>query len=59
MNYKKISTDEFDIHIIKNKGFHTIDFRIFFAEDVTKEKITYRNTLINVKNYIPYVQQLL
>ena len=48
MNYKKIVCDEYDIHVIKNKNFHTIDFRIFFSEDVTKEKITSRNFLVNL-----------
>lgn len=51
MNYKKISTDEYNIHFIKNKNFHTIDFRIFFAENVTKELITYRNALVDILTY--------
>lgn len=48
MNYKKISKKEYDIHLIKNKNFHTIDFRIFLTENMTKEKITYRNALVDI-----------
>ena len=51
MNYKKISMDEYDIHLIKNKNFHTIDCRVFFAENVSKELITYRNALVDVLTY--------
>lgn len=51
MNYKKISRKEYDIHIIKNKDFHTIDFRIFLTENMTKEKITYRNFLVDILTY--------
>ena len=51
MNYKKIEGKEYDIHIISNKKFHTIDCRITFTENVTKELITYRNALINVLTY--------
>ena len=51
MDYKKIEEKEFTIHIIKNKRFHTIDCRIYFTENVSKELITYRNALINVLTY--------
>ena len=51
MNYKKIVNDEYDIHIIKTKDFHTIDMRIFMTEDVSKEKITYRNALVDILTY--------
>ncbi len=48
MNYKKIECDEYDIHVIQNKKFHTIDFRIYFTENVSKEKIVTRNFLVNL-----------
>ena len=51
MNYQKIKTNEYDIHIINNKKFHTIDCRIYFTENVNKELITYRNALISVLTY--------
>ena len=51
MNYKKISMGEYDIHLIKNKNFHTIDFRVFFAENVSKELSTYRNALVDILTY--------
>ena len=51
MDYKKIEGTEYNIHIINNKKFHTIDCRIYFTENVTKELITYRNMLINVLTY--------
>ena len=51
MNYKKIEGKEYDIHIITNKKFHTIDCRIYFTENVNKELITYRNALINILTY--------
>ncbi len=51
MNYQKIKTNEYDIHIINNNKFHTIDCRIYFTESVNKELVTYRNALINVLTY--------
>ena len=51
MNYQKIVGDEYNIHIINNKKFHTIEFRVCFTENVTKERITYRNALISVLTY--------
>ena len=51
MDYKKIAKDEYDIHFIKNNDFHTIEFYIMFTENVSKEKITYRNALIDVLTY--------
>ena len=51
MNYKKIEGSNYTIHIINNKKFHTIDCRIYFTENVTKELITYRNALINILTY--------
>ena len=51
MNYKKIASSTYNIHIINNKKFHTIDCRIYFTENVTRELVTYRNALINVLTY--------
>ena len=51
MNYKKIECGEYNVHIIKTKDFHTIDLRVFMTEDVSKEKITYRNALIDILTY--------
>ena len=51
MEYKKIEENEYTIHIIKNKKFHTVDCRIFFTENMDYELITYRNALINVLTY--------
>lgn len=51
MNYKKIVDKEYNIHLIHNKGFHTIDFSVYFTENVSKEIITYRNALIDILTY--------
>ena len=51
MDYQKIEGKEYDIHIINNKKFHTVDCRIYFTENVTKELVTYRNALISVLTY--------
>lgn len=51
MDYKKIKTDNYTIHLINNKKFHTIEFRIFFTENVSEELITYRNALVNILTY--------
>ena len=51
MTYKKIECDEFDIHLIKNKAFHTIDLRVYFTEEADLEKITYRNFLVDILTY--------
>ncbi len=51
MDYKLIKEKEYNIHIIKNKKFHTIDCRVYFTENASKELITYRNALINVLTY--------
>lgn len=51
MNYQKIKGNGYDIHIINNKKFHTVDCRIYFTENVDSELITYRNALISVLTY--------
>lgn len=51
MDYQKIECKGFNIHIINNNKFHTVDFRIYFTENVNYELITYRNALISVLTY--------
>lgn len=51
MDYQKITGTGCNIHIINNKKFHTIDCRIYFTENVSKELITYRNALISILTY--------
>ncbi len=51
MKYKKVSMDKLDIHIIQNSDFHTIEFRVYLTENLTKEKITYRNALVDILTY--------
>lgn len=51
MDYKKIECSEYNIHIIKNKSFHTIDFRIYFTSNVSLENITYFNFLVSIMTY--------
>ena len=48
MEYKKIELDEYNIHLIKNENFHSINCNIMFTQNVTKKLITYQNILINV-----------
>ena len=51
MDYKKIECSEYDIHIIENKNFHTIDFKICFTSNVSLENITYYNFLVSILTY--------
>ena len=51
MNYQVFNAVEYNIHIIKNKKFHTTECRIYFTENVSKELITYRNVLVGVLTY--------
>ena len=51
MNYQKIKSMGYDIHIINNNKFHTTECRIYFTENVNKELITYRNALISILTY--------
>ena len=48
MEYQKIECNGYDLHLIKNKKFHTIELRIYFTENVSKEKITYYNALVDM-----------
>ena len=51
MKYQKIKGNGCNIHIINNNKFHTIDCRIYFTENVSKELVTYRNALTSVLTY--------
>lgn len=46
MNYRKIICDNYNIHIINNKNFHTIDFRIHFTQNANIYNVTYNNALL-------------
>ena len=51
MEQKIIEYKNYNIHLIKDKRFHSVLLRIFFTENVTNEKITYRNFLVSMLNY--------
>ena len=48
MNYEKIKTIAYNMHIIKTDKFKTIKIKISFKRKITKEDITYRNMLVNL-----------
>ena len=48
MQYKKIECPNYDIHLIKNNSFHTINFKVYFTSNVSKENITYYNFLVSI-----------
>ena len=47
MKYKKITTQTYNLHIIKTKKFKTVTIEVNFKSKLDKEEITYRNLLIN------------
>lgn len=56
MKYKKITTQTYNLHIIKTKKFKTVTIEVNFKSKLNKQEITYRNLLINTlcsstKNY--------
>ncbi|MEG2322654.1 MAG: insulinase family protein [Bacilli bacterium] len=56
MNYKKYTTNAYNLHIINSDKFKTIMVKINFKKKLKKEDITYRNLLIKIlgqstKNY--------
>lgn len=56
MKYKKITTQTYNLHIIKTKKFKTVTIEVNFKSKLDKQEITYRNLLINTlcsstKNY--------
>lgn len=48
MNYEKIKTIAYNVHIINTNKFKTIKIKISFKRKITKEDITYRNMLVNL-----------
>ena len=51
MNYQKIKCQEYNIHIINNKKFHTTECRVYFTENSSRKLVTYRNALVSVLTY--------
>lgn len=51
MEYRKIKKDNYNIHIIDDKRFHTIIIKIFFTENVSFEKITSHNFIADLLTY--------
>lgn len=51
MNYHKVECQGYNLYLIKNKEYHTINLRICFTENVTKQKITEHNVLTNMMTY--------
>lgn len=48
MNYEKIKTIAYNLHIIKTDKFKTIKIKVNLKRKITKEDITYRNLLVNL-----------
>ena len=48
MNYKKIKCDNYNIHLINNEKYHNISFAVYFADNISKEKLAYHNVLVNI-----------
>lgn len=48
MNYKKYTTNAFNIHIITTDKFKSISMKINFKKQIEKKDITYRNLLTKV-----------
>ncbi len=48
MNYEKINTIAYNLHLIKTSKFKTIKIKINFKRIIKKEEIVYRNMLINL-----------
>lgn len=51
MEYKKISTDAFNLHLIKTNRFRTINIRICLRDAINKDEITLRNMLTSFLTY--------
>ena len=51
MEYQTIKTKDYQIHLINTDKFHSIEMRVFFTENVSKELITYRNVLMDMLTY--------
>lgn len=48
MNYKKYTTNAFNIHIITTDKFKSISMKVNFKKQIEKQDITYRNLLTKV-----------
>lgn len=48
MDYQKIKSDHYNIHLINNNKFHNINFSINFIENVTEQKFADHNVLVNL-----------
>ena len=48
MDYEKIKTLAYNLHIIKTDKFKSIKIKVNFKRKTTKEDITYRNMLVNL-----------
>ena len=51
MNYKKIETDHYNIHLIKTERFKTITITTTFMNKIKKDEITKRNLLVDMLVY--------
>ncbi|MBE6144917.1 MAG: insulinase family protein [Firmicutes bacterium] len=56
MNYEKVNTIAYNLHLIKTNKFKNIKIKINFKRKMVKEEIVYRNMLVNLlmestKNY--------
>ena len=51
MKCKKIEREAYNIYLIKNSGFHTIDLRVYFTENASRRINTERLALINMMTY--------
>lgn len=51
MNYKYFNLKNCDLYIIKTDRFKTIDFKVFLYNEINKEDVTWRNTLMDVLVY--------
>ena len=51
MQYKKIECQNYNVHLIQNKGFHNIKISINFTEEINKKKNNYRIFLSDILVY--------
>ena len=48
MEYKKISKDNYNLHVIKTDKFKTVNIRVNFKRKIKKNELTIRNFLNNM-----------
>lgn len=51
MNYKKINNEHYNLHLIKNNRFKTINVDVYFSSLFNKNDIPYINLLIKILTY--------